>query len=93
MYQSSYPYPRISENPEIRLFFKIIPFLTMLNILINVRQTLLYYLLFINFVLLKTVSLFTFHSLFHILSSLFSLYPEIRKNFEDRPTFCPNLPR
>ena len=43
------------------------------NRLIKVRQTLFYE--YINLYLLKAISLFTFHSLFYILSTIFILYP------------------
>ena len=69
-----------------------VPVQGFLNRLIRVRQTLLYK--YVNLYLLKIVSLFTFHSLFYILSTRFSLYLDMRKiNPEIRPTLGPKLPR
>ena len=55
-----------------------------------VRETLLYK--YTNLYLLKTVSLFTSHSLLYILSTIFNLYPEIWKTQKFGPPLVPSFP-
>ena len=64
-----------------------------LNRLIKIRQTVLYK--YMNFYLLKTVSLFTFSVYLYILGtiiSLISLYPEILRILKSGPLPAPSLP-
>ena len=46
---------------------------------------------YINLYLLKTASLFTFHSLFDILSTIFSLYQEFWKIPKFGPSLVPSF--
>ena len=64
--------------------------LRILNRLIKVRQKM--FQKYINLYLLKTVSVFTLHSLFDIVSTMFSLYPEIWKIQKFSSTLGPSFP-
>ena len=73
----------------VQVFSTCSAILRTLNRLIKVRQTLLCK--HINLYLLKTVSLFTFHSLLYILHTIFSLYPEIQKIQKFSPPLVPSF--
>ena len=100
-YRTIYQDPQNLEKPEILLVRKytcgtVYLFYTctgilrrILNRLIQVRYTLLYK--YINLYLLKTASLFTFQSLFYILSTIFSPYPEIEKILKSGSLPVPTL--
>ena len=71
----------------MQLFYTCTGILRILNRLLKVRQY-----KYFNLYLLKTVSLFTCHSLFHILSTIFNRYLEIWKILKLDPPLVPSFP-